>query len=86
MGDSADATRLRVEKNIDSFVEGDLEHATEMLSALWKIANKDGNIPAPSNPSLVVSSLLFTSDPVLRGVLIPLIRPRRSPVPLTDPL
>ena len=57
VGDSADATRVRVEKKIDSFVEGDLEHATEMLSALWKIANKDGNITAPSNPSPVVSSL-----------------------------
>ena len=57
MGDSADATRVRVEKKIDSFVEGDLEHATEMFSALWKIANKDGNITAPSNSSPAVSSL-----------------------------
>ena len=57
VGDSANATRVRVEKKIDSFVEGDLEHATETLSSLWKIANKDGNITAPSNSSPAVSSL-----------------------------
>ncbi|KAF9785425.1 hypothetical protein BJ322DRAFT_829340 [Thelephora terrestris] len=51
VGDSSDATRVRVEEKLDSFAKGDLEHAAEMLSTLWKIANKDGNITAPSNPS-----------------------------------
>ena len=48
--DSSETTRANVEKKIDSYVEGDLQHATEMLSALWKIANKDESITAPSNP------------------------------------
>lgn len=61
VGDSADATRVKVDQKIDSFAEGDLEHATEMLSALWKIANKDGNISAPSNATPGVSSIFRLS-------------------------
>ena len=62
VGDSADATRVKVDKKIDSFAEGDLEHATEMLTALWKIANKDGNVVAPSTraaPADVSSDFLL---------------------------
>jgi hypothetical protein len=69
VGDSTDATRVRVEKKIDSFVEGDLEHATEMLSALWKIANKDGSITGPSNTSPVVNLSFVFPLPVLSEVL-----------------
>ena len=57
VGDSPDAIRIKVEEKLDSFAEGDLEHAAEMLSALWKIANKDGEITAPSNFSPDVSPL-----------------------------
>ena len=56
--DSTEATRARIEENIDSFYEGDLEHATEVLSTLWEIVNKDGDITAPSNSSPAVSQFL----------------------------
>ena len=52
---TTEATCVSVDKNIDSFVEGDLEHATEMLCALWEIAYKDGDIVAPSSASSAVS-------------------------------
>ncbi|KAF9650020.1 hypothetical protein BDM02DRAFT_3128017 [Thelephora ganbajun] len=45
---TTETTRASVDKKIDSFVGGDLEHAAEMLSTLWEIANKDGDIAAPS--------------------------------------
>ena len=59
VGDSADATRVKVDKKIDIFAEGDLEHMAEMFSALWKIASKDGNIVAPSNATPTVSSVFL---------------------------
>ena len=61
---TTEKTRASVDKMIDSFVEGDLEHATEILSALWEIANKDGDIKAPSNTSPAVglpSSLCYVA-------------------------
>jgi hypothetical protein len=64
--DSTEATRANVEKKIDNFVEGNLEHATEMFSALWKIANKDGNVAAPSNVSPNVSPFSSLFSPALR--------------------
>ncbi|KAF9647695.1 hypothetical protein BDM02DRAFT_3116678 [Thelephora ganbajun] len=45
---TTETTRASVDKKIESFIEGDLEHAAEMLTALWEIANKDGDITAPS--------------------------------------
>lgn len=45
---AAELIRARVNQKIDSFVEGDLEHATETISAFWEIANKDGDIKAPT--------------------------------------
>ena len=57
MDDSTtEPTRVKVEEKIDSYVEGDLEHATETLSALWEIANKGGGAKAPSNATPAVSS------------------------------
>lgn len=56
---TTEATQASVEKKIDSFVEGDLEHATGMLSALWEVVNNDKNIGAPSNTSSVVSLSRF---------------------------
>jgi hypothetical protein len=56
---TTEATRISVNKKIDNFVEGDLEHATEMLCALWEIANTDGDIKAPSNTLPVVSPFRF---------------------------
>ena len=65
MTDTTETIRANFEKKIDSFVEGDLEHATEMLCALWKTANKDGNIGAPSTTQSNVRPFLFFSFPVL---------------------
>ena len=56
MEDSTMATtRVRVNRKVDSFVEGDLEHATEVLSALWEIANKGDDIKPAENTSSIVS-------------------------------
>ena len=47
--------RAEVETKIKSFAKGDLEHATEVLSALWEIANNDRIIKAPSDAEHIVS-------------------------------
>ena len=52
---TTEMTRISVDKKIDSFGEGDLEYATEILSALWEIVNKDGEIVAPSKIMPAVS-------------------------------
>ena len=52
---TTEATQASVEKKIDSFVEEGLEHATEMLSTLWEVVNKEGDIKAPENTSSAVS-------------------------------
>jgi len=84
---TAETTRASVNKKIDSFVEGDLEHATEMLCALWEIANKDGGIGAPSNTPPAVSPFRFCLLPhVMRGRLPHIIRLRRSRALPTGPL
>ena len=59
---TTETTRASVDNKIDSFVAGDLEHATEIFSALWEIVNKDGNIAAPSKTSPAVSP--FRSFPL----------------------
>jgi len=56
---TTEATRIGVDEKIDSFYEGDLEHTAEVLSALWEIVNKDGDITPPSSTSLSVSRFLF---------------------------
>ena len=55
-----ETTRAKVEEKIDSFSEGDLEHATEILSTLWEIASKDGDVQVPSNATPAVSSTQLT--------------------------
>jgi len=52
---TTEITRISVDKKIDTFGEGNLEYATEILSALWEIVNKDGDIVAPSSIPPVVS-------------------------------
>ncbi|KAF9642138.1 hypothetical protein BDM02DRAFT_3264568 [Thelephora ganbajun] len=55
-GPTTEITRLSVDVRIDSFARGHLEHATEMLSALWDIAsNDDKDITAPSTAVQVTS-------------------------------
>ena len=41
-------TRAGVEEKVCSFVEGELDHAMETLSALWEIASKDEDITIPA--------------------------------------
>jgi hypothetical protein len=56
MEDSTMATtRANVDKKVDGFARGDLEHATEVLSALWEMANKGGDVKPPTNESSTVS-------------------------------
>ena len=63
---AAETTRVSFDKKIDSFVKGDLEHATEMLSTLWEIINKNGDMTVPLNISPTVR-LFLPCLPVLRG-------------------
>ena len=56
---TTEATRVSFDKKTDSFAEGDLEHATEVLSALWEVVNSDGEIEAPSSTPSIVSPLEF---------------------------
>jgi len=60
---TTETIRASVNGKIDSFIKGDLRHATEIVSALWEAANKDGNINALSNTSPAVSP--FRSSPSL---------------------
>jgi len=55
MKDTTETIHASVDRKIDCFVDEGLEHATETLSALWKIANKGGDAKAPANTSSVVS-------------------------------
>ena len=56
--DSAtESTRIGVDKKIDGFVHGDIEHAAGVLSALWEIVSKDGDIKTPS--SILPAAPLF---------------------------
>jgi len=80
---TTETTRASVDKKIDSFFEGDLEYATEMLSALWEIATKDGDVKAPSNDSPAVSLSPCFLPYVMQECLLYMIRPRRSRVPPT---
>ena len=56
---TTEATRASVDKKVDSFVEGDLEYATEILSTLWEIAYQDRDVKAPANTSSAVSQFQF---------------------------
>jgi len=46
-------------KKIDSLVEEGLEHATEVVSALWDIANNDDYVKAPAKTQPPVRPLQF---------------------------
>jgi len=76
---TTEKTRASINKKIDGFVEEGLEHATEMLSALWEIANKDGDVKAPANTSTAVSPFRFYPPPrVRRGCSLDIARPHRQ--------
>ena len=97
-----ETTRVSVDEKIDIFAQGDLEHATEILSALWEIVNKDGDIKAPSSippatpshqkkkkpgpPSAVSWSWYWLLPGVLRECSLCITRSYRSSAPLVGPL
>lgn len=82
-----EATGANVDEKVESFAEGDLEHATEILSALWEIANKDGEIKAPENTSPAVSQFRFCLLPrIMRGCSLHTTRSRRPQAPRTGTL
>ena len=66
---TTEATRVSVDQKIDSFAEGDLEHATEIILALLDITTKDGDIKSPAGtpPNLIVRSSWFCP---LSGVIL----------------
>ena len=58
---TTEATRISVAEKVDSFAEGELEHAKEILSALWEIANKDTDVKPQEETSSTVSPFRFYS-------------------------
>ena len=84
MEDSTETTNTSINKRVDSFAEGDLEHAAETLSALWEIANKDGDVQAPTNTSQAVSPFWFRLLPcVTQECSLDITRPHRQRAPHT---
>ena len=53
--DLTEKTCAGVERKIRCFARGELEHATETISKLWKMLNKVETINAPTSPPLAVS-------------------------------
>ena len=83
---TSETTRASVERKIDSFVEEGLDHATEMLSALWEIVHKDGDIKAPANDSSAVSQFQFRLPRVMGECSLNITRPRKPRAPHTGTL
>lgn len=82
--DPTEATCANVEKKIDSFAEGNLEHATEMLSAFWKTISKDEGVKAlPETPPPVSPLLVSALSCAERGCLFLLPNKSWEPVPPT---
>ena len=81
---TTEATRASVEKKIDDFVEEGLEHATEMLCALWEIVDREGDVTAPVDASPTVSPFhVYLLSLRMWGYSSRASRPRRSRVPRT---
>jgi len=82
-----EATCTSVDEKVESFAEGDLEYATEILSALWEIASKDDSIKAPASTSSAVSQFQFCLLPrVMRKCSLHVTSPRSPRVLLTGSL
>jgi len=74
---TAITTRINFNSNFDSFAKGELGHATEMLSTLWEVINRDEEIKTPLNTSPAVSlGLAFFR--AARECSLHRIRPRKS--------
>ena len=74
---TAITTRISFNSKFNSFAKGELGHATEMLSTLWEVINRDEEIKTPSNTSPAVS-LDLTFFRVARECSLHRIRPRKS--------
>jgi len=86
MEDSTETTNASINKRVDSFAEGDLEYAAETLSALWEIANQDGDVKALANTSQTVSPFWLRLLPcVAQKCSLDIARPRRQRAPHTGP-
>ena len=49
------AVRGELERKIDSYATGELEHAVDTMAFIWDISNKEGPIPSePASPSDVL--------------------------------
>ena len=84
---TAETTGASVGKKINSFVDQGLDHATEMLSALWELANVDSDIKTAVNASSPVSWFHFCVLPCSMQECSPhATRPYRSRVPHTGHL
>jgi len=82
-----EATGASVDEKVESFTEGDLEYAAETLSALWEIANKDGDIKAPASTSSAVSQFHFCLlSRVMRKCSLHITSPRSPRVMPAGPL
>ena len=76
---TAEKIRAEFEKKVDSFVEGDLDHAAELLSAFWEVANKDEDVNVTRNPGPAVSLSRFRqSDTMVLTICTP--RSHRSQI------
>ena len=82
-----EATRARIDEEIDSFYQGNLEHAAEVLSALWEIVNRGGNTTGPPSvsPPQAVSRFRFRPLGALCGgcLLLHVFRSLRPQAPPT---
>jgi len=66
-GSRTGTIRARVNKKIDSFAQGGLNHATGILSALWGIMNGDVEIPPALKTLPAVSPSNFAFSLLLQG-------------------
>lgn len=83
-GESTKETaRAGVEAKIKSFANGELGHATEMLSALWEFANNSDGVAPPSKALPMVSPSLFRSCRLLSGALYTMVPGRMEEVSRT---
>ena len=57
--DPTETISASIDRKIESFIEEGLKHATETLSALWEIANRDGGVRAPAAIVWTVSLFRF---------------------------
>jgi len=73
---TAITTRISLNSKFNSFSKGELGHATEMLSKLWEVINRDGEIKTPLNTSPAVN-LCFAFFRAARECSLHMIRLRK---------